>query len=262
MPVHTEQRGRVLLITLDRPEKMNALNQELMEGLSDAWKRVDADDDIWVAILTGAGDRAFCSGRDLFAGTQGSWEYHRDRLERGEKIEPRELRYTPDGVKKPVIAAVNGYSLAGGFALALACDIRIAADTARIGSMAVKRNLLGGGQIIRLTRYIPFAKALELLLLGDHISAAEAERIGLVNKVVPQGDLLPTAFEWAEKICQNGPLAVRATKEAAYKGGLEMPFRDATRLEGELYNRMLETEDVQEGHAAFRERREPVWKGR
>ncbi len=262
MPVLTEQRDRTLLITLDRPEKMNALNQELMEGLAAAWRRLDEDESIWVAILTGAGDRAFCSGRDLFAGTQGSWEYHREQLAKGEKVPPRELRYTPDGVMKPVIAAVNGYSLAGGFALALACDLRIAADTARLGSMAVKRNLLGGGQIVRLTRYVPFAKALELLLLGDHISAAEAERIGLVNKVVSQAELLPTAFEWAEKICANGPLAVRSTKEVAYRGGLEQDFRSATRMEGEAYNRMLETEDVVEGHAAFRERREPVWKGR
>jgi enoyl-CoA hydratase/carnithine racemase len=262
MPVDTEQRGKVLLITLNRPEKMNALNQELMEGLQEAWQRLHDDDSLWVAIITGAGERAFCSGRDLFAGTQGSWEYHRDLVARGEEVRPRELRYTPDGVWKPVIAAVNGYALAGGFALALACDLRIAADTARLGSLAVKRNLLGGGQIVRLTRYVPFAKALELILLGDHISAAEAEQIGLVNKVVSQAELLPTALEWAERICKNGPLAVRASKEVAYRGGLESGFRDASRLEGELYNRMLETEDVVEGHEAFRERREPVWKGR
>ncbi len=259
MPVETELRGRTLLITLNRPEKMNALNQEMMEGLAQAWQRVREDDDIWVAILTGAGDRAFCSGRDLFAGTQGSWEYHRERLARGEAVEPRRLEYTPEGVWKPVIAAINGYALAGGFALALACDIRIAADTARIGSMAVKRNLLAGGQIVRLTRYVPFGKALELLMLGDHISAQEAERLGIVNAVVPQAELLDTAFAWAERICRNGPLAVRATKEVAYRA-LELPFREALRLEGEFYNKMLETEDVVEGHRAFQERREPVWK--
>jgi enoyl-CoA hydratase/carnithine racemase len=261
MPVETEQRGHTLLITLNRPEKMNALNQELMEGLAEAWRRVDKDDDIWVAVITGAGDRAFCSGRDLFAGTQGSWEYHRERLARGERIEPRELKYTPENIWKPVIAAVNGYALAGGLALALSCDFRIAADTARLGSMAVKRNLLGGGQIVRLTRYVPFAKALELLLLGHHISAAEAAQIGLVNAVVPQEELLPTAMHWAEQLCNNGPLAVRATKEVAYRS-LDMTFREASRLEGEFYNKMLETEDVVEGHLAFKERREPVWKGR
>lgn len=262
MPVETDLRENVLLITINRPEKMNALNQEIMSQLDESWQRVREDDRIWVAIITGAGERAFCSGRDLFAGTQGSWEYHRERLASGEPVQPRELNYTPENVWKPVIAAVNGYALAGGLALALACDFRIAAETARLGSMAVKRNLLGGGQIVRLTRFVPFAKALELTMLGDHIDAAEAHRIGLVNQVVPQEQLLATAFDWAARLCRNGPLAVRATKEVAYRGGLEMPFRDALRLEGEFYNKMLETEDVQEGHTAFRERREPVWKGR
>jgi enoyl-CoA hydratase/carnithine racemase len=263
MPVEFEQRGRVALLTLNRPEKMNALDAHMMEQLDQAWQRIRDDDDIWVAIVTGAGDRAFCYGRDLLAGAPGSPEYHRARLERGEQVEPREMRYAPDNIWKPVIAAVNGYALAGGFALALACDFRIAADTARIGSMAVKRNLLGGGgQTQRLTRYVPFAKALELLLFGDHISAAECERIGLVNKVVSQEELLPTAFEWADRLCRNGPLAVRATKEAAYRGGLDMTFRDGMRLEGTFYNQMLETDDVLEGARAFAERREPVWKGR
>src|SRR5215208_1355144 len=261
MPVHTEQRDHTLVVTLDRPEKMNALNQELMAGLAETWTRVRDDDDIWVAVITGAGDRAFCSGRDLFAGTQGSWEYHRERVARGEQVEPRELRYTPEGIWKPIIAAVNGYALAGGLALALACDLRIASENARLGSMAVKRNLLGGGQIVRLSRFVPFPKALEILLLGDHISAEEARAIGLVNAVVPQTQLMDTALDWAERISRNGPLAVRATKEVAYRS-LELPWRDAVRLEGEKYNAMLETEDVVEGHEAFRERREPVWKGR
>lgn len=261
MSVETEQRGRALLITLNRPEKMNALSPEMMDQLAQVWQRVRDDESVWVAILTGAGARAFCSGRDLFAQGPGSPEHHRARLERGEEVKPRELSYTPEQVWKPVIAAVNGYALAGGLALALACDFRIAADTARLGSMAVKRSLLAGGQINRLTRYIAFPKALEFLMFGDHISAEEAEKIGIVNKVVPQSNLLDTAFEWAERLCKNGPLAVRATKEAAYRG-LEMDFREAARFEGGLYNRMLETEDVMEGHLAFKERREPVWRGR
>jgi enoyl-CoA hydratase/carnithine racemase len=231
-----------------------------MEQLGEAWQRLREDDDLWVAVLTGAGDRAFCSGRDLLAGAPGSPEYHRRRLERGDAVEPRRLSYTPDGVWKPVIAAVNGYALAGGLALALACDFRIASETARLGSMAVKRNLIGGGQIVRLTRYLAFPKALELILFGDHISAQEAAQLGLVNKVVPREDLLPTAFEWAERLCKNGPLAVRASKEVAYRAGLGTDFAEASRIEGEAYNRMLETEDVLEGAAAFRERRDPVWK--
>lgn len=263
MPVDFEMRGRVALLTLNRPEKMNALDAQMMDQLSEYWRRVRDDNGIWVAIITGVGDRAFCSGRDLLAGAPGSPEFHRARKQQGEVVPPREVHYTPEGIWKPVIGAINGYALAGGFALALACDLRIAADTARLGSMAVKRNLLGGGgQTQRLTRYVPFAKALELLLLGDHISAGECERIGLVNKVVPQPELLTTAFDWAERICKNGPLAVRATKEAAYRGGLDMTFREGMRLEGQFYNAMLETEDVLEGAAAFKERREPVWQGR
>jgi enoyl-CoA hydratase/carnithine racemase len=261
MPIETEQRGKTLLITLNRPEKMNSLDQEMMDGLAETWQRFEEDDDLWVAVVTGAGDRAFCSGRDLFARASGSFEKHLERKAQGEAIEPRRHSFSPTEVWKPVIAAINGYALAGGFALALACDLRIAADTARIGSMSVKRNLIAGGQVVRLTHYVPFAKALEILLLGDHISAADAERIGLVNAVVPQAELLPAALDWAERICRNGPLAVRAQKEIAYRS-LELPWREATRLEGEKYNEMLETEDVQEGHLAFRERRDPVWRGR
>lgn len=262
MPVEFEQRGHIVLLTLNRPEKMNALDEQMMDQLAAYWQRVRDEDDIWVAIITGTGDRAFCAGRDLLAGAPGSPEHHRAQLAKGEPVAPRELHYTPEGIWKPIIAAINGYALAGGFALALACDLRIASETARLGSMAVKRGLLGGGgQTQRLPRYVPFAKALELLLFGDHVPAAELERIGLVNKVVPQAELLPTALDWAERLCRNGPLAVRATKEAAYRG-LELGLREGMRLEGELANRMLETEDVLEGQRAFAERREPVWQGR
>ena len=259
--VHVEQRGRTLLVTLDRPEKMNALNAEMMAALEAAWQRLRDDDDLLSAIVTGAGDRAFCSGRDLFAGAPGSIEYHRAKQEAGANGQRNERRWAPTGVWKPVIAAVNGYALAGGFALALACDFRIAASGARLGSLAVKRNLLGAGQIVRLTRYVPFAKALEIVMLGDHISAEEAQAIGLVSAVVPQAQLLDTAFSWAEKLAKNGPLSVRASKEVAYKA-LELPYSEAARFEASMYEKMLETEDVVEGHAAFRERREPIWKGR
>jgi E-phenylitaconyl-CoA hydratase len=259
--VHVEQRDRVLLITLDRQEKMNALDAGMMAALAETWERVRQDDGIWVAIVTGAGERAFCSGRDLFAGAPGSIEYHRARREQGDAVPPNERRWLPVDVWKPVIAAINGYALAGGFALALACDFRIAAAGARLGSMAVKRNLLGAGQIVRLVHYVPFARALELILLGDHIPAEEAQEIGLVNAVVPGEELLATAFAWAERLCKNGPLAVRASKEVAYRA-LDLPFTEASRFEARMYEAMLETEDVVEGHVAFRERREPVWKGR
>lgn len=261
MPIETEQRGRVLLITLNRPEKMNSLDSEMMDGLAAAWERLRTDDDLWAAVVTGAGERAFCSGRDLFARAPGSFEYHEEKGPRVPNSDGARQSFVPSDISKPIIGAINGYALAGGFALALACDLRIASETARMGSMSVKRNLLGGGQVVRLAHYVPFAKALELLLMGDHISAQEAERIGLINAVTPPADLLPTAMDWAERICRNGPLAVRAQKMVAYQA-LKLPWNEATRLEGDQYDALLETEDVREGHLAFKERREPVWKGR
>lgn len=261
MPVDTELRDRVLLITLNRPEKMNAMDGEMSGQLTAAWRRLAEDDGIWAAIVTGAGERAFCSGRDLLAGGPGQPEYHHEMAARGEHVQTAEREYAPDMIWKPVIAAINGWCLAGGFALALSCDLRIMADSARIGSMAVKRNRIGAQQTARLCRYVPFAKALELLMLGDHIPAAEAERIGLVNTVVPQADLMPTAFDWAERLLRNGPLAVRASKEVAYRS-LEASWDDAIVLESALHDRLLESEDGLEASRAFREKREPVWKAR
>jgi enoyl-CoA hydratase/carnithine racemase len=261
MPLRTEQDEHTFVLTLDRPEKMNALDTEMMLQLRDAWRRFREDDELWVAIVTGAGDRAFCSGRDLFASAPGGYEVHEARKQAGADARDDIGSFLPGHIWKPIIAAINGYALAGGFSLALACDFRIAADTARMGSMSVKRNLLGGGQIVRLTRYVPFAKALELTMLGDHIDAEEALRIGLVNAVVPQAELMVTAREWSDRLCEGGPLAVRATKEVAYRA-LELPYREAARLETEKYSEMLETEDVREGHLAFKERRPPQWKGR
>jgi enoyl-CoA hydratase/carnithine racemase len=249
----------VLLITLDRPEKMNALDGEMMSQLASAWSEFAGDDELWVAIVTGAGDRAFCSGRDLFASAPGSFEAHEARKQSGEGDDTGS--FLPGRIWKPIIAAVNGYALAGGFSLALACDIRIAASTARLGSMSVKRNLLGGGQIVRMTRLVSFGKVLELMMLGDHISADEALEIGLVNAVVPPESLMDTAFDYARRLCTGGPLSVRATKEVAYRA-LELPYGEALRLEAQKYNEMLETEDVREGHLAFKERREPRWTGR
>jgi E-phenylitaconyl-CoA hydratase len=261
MPVDTELRDRVLLITLNRPEKMNAMDGEMNAQLTDAWRRLAEDDDVWAAIITGAGERAFCSGRDLMAGGPGSPEYHHEMAARGEHAVTAQREYAPDTIWKPVIAAINGWCLAGGFALALSCDFRLMADTARIGSMAVKRNRVGQQQTARLCRYVPFAKALELLMLGDHVPAEEAERIGLVNKVVPPSELMPLAFEWAERLLKNGPLAVRASKEVAYKT-LEASWEEAMELESSWHDRLLETADGLEASRAFKEKREPVWLAR
>ncbi len=263
MPVDLERRGQVALITLNRPEKHNALDGDMMRRLGEIWREFRDDDALRVAIITGAGERAFCSGRDLMARAPGSPEYHREAREREHTEEAPGSGFTPTGIWKPIIAAVNGHCLAGGFALALACDLRIASENAMIGTSAAKRGLLaGGGQTQRLVRYVPFARALEMLLFSDSIDAETALSIGLVNKVVPLPELLPTAFAWAERLCENAPLAMQATKEAAYRGAFDLSFEEAMRLEGKLYNQILETEDVLEGARAFAERRKPEFKGR
>jgi len=258
-----ERKGHIATITLNRPAKMNSLTGEMMGRLNECWTEVRDNDRIWVAVITGAGERAFCSGRDLMAAAPGGPEYHRTRKELGLPEDDDGLGYfLPLNLWKPVIAAVNGHCLAGGFALALACDIRIGSENAKLGTSSAKRGLVaGGGQTQRLARYLPFGVALEMLLYSDSIDAERALRYGLLNAVVPPSELMPTATDWAERLCDNGPLAVRATKEAAYRGGLEMTFRDGLALESRLYNQILETEDVLEGARAFAERRKPNFRG-
>lgn len=255
MPVRRERIGRTFVITLDRPEAMNSIDTEMFLQLGDAWSEFEADEDLWVAVITGAGDRAFCAGRDLVksAADEGEdWSRERGRT-----------RLTPEGIWKPIIAAVNGHCLAAGLAIALACDLRVAAEHATFGTIAARRGIVaGGGQTQRLARYVPFGKAIELLLFGDRVDAAEAYRIGLVNAVVPRGEALQTALEWAERLVKNAPLAIRAMKRAAYEGGLELPLREGLRLEAKLYSEVLATEDAREGQRAFAEKREPQFRGR
>lgn len=255
MPVRTECIGRTFLITLDRPEAMNSIDREMFGQLAAAWDRFEQDDELWVAVVTGAGERAFCAGRDLVkSASDGGEDWSRER---------GASRFIPEGIWKPTIAAVNGHCLAAGLALALACDLRIASANATFGTMAARRGIVaGGGQTQRLTRYIPFGKALELLLFGERIDAPEAYRIGLVNAVVPPGEALATALEWAERLARNAPLAVRAMKRAAYEGGLDLPFREGMRLEARLYAEVMSTEDAREGQQAFAEKREPQFRGR
>ena len=162
-----------------------------------------------------------------------------------------------------MIAAINGHCLAAGLALALGADVRIASPNATFGTMAAKRGIVaGGGQTQRLARYIPFGVAMEMILFGERIGAERAERIGLVNALVPQAELMATAMEWAERLCANGPLAIRAMKRLAYEGGWGMHFRDGMRLEAQLYQEVQVTEDASEGARAFAEKRAPRFQGR
>ncbi len=257
-----ERRRRLAIITLNRPEALNALNSGVRQGLFDAFTRFRDDPDAWVAIVTGTGDRAFSAGADLkemSAGRQAEltgervdpfWEPDRPALNRGLPL------------WKPIIAAINGYCLAGGLELALSCDIRIAVPHARFGLTEVLRGILpGGGGTQRLPRTVPFGIALELMLTGAHIEADEAYRIGLVNHIVPAERLMAEAEALAERICANAPLSTRAIKEAAYRG-IGVTLDEGLRIEALLSRILRTTEDSREGPKAFAEKRPAQFKGR
>ncbi|MDO9333971.1 MAG: enoyl-CoA hydratase-related protein [Dehalococcoidales bacterium] len=252
MAVDYTKEGRIAIFTLNRPEVLNAINADLSRELGEALKDFRDDPELWVGIITGAGERAFSAGADI----------------RGFRPGPREVvgdageRVRADQIWKPIIAAIHGYCLGGGLELALTCDIRIAADNARFGLPEIKVGVIpGGGGISRLPRFIPRAKAAEILLMGQHIDAQEAYRIGLVNKVVPRNELMPTAKQWANLICEAGPLQTRAVKEAMIRG-YSMPLDESLKLERQMADRIRETEDFIEGPKAFREKRKPNWKGK
>lgn len=254
-----EKKDHIAFITLNRPEVMNALNSELWQALTDAWISVRDDPDVWTAIVTGAGERAFCAGQDLKEVAMMMME-----VARGEPLReliPEIIPMKGLEVYKPFIAAINGVATGGGLELALACDIRIAAENARLGLREVAQALMpGAGGTQRLPRFVPFGIALEILMTGDFISAEEAYRIGLVNRVVPLAELMPAAEALARRINENGPLAVRAAKEAAYRG-LRMPLDEGLRLEWLLLQSLMMSEDAKEGPLAFAQKRKPEYKG-
>lgn len=255
-----EKRGRVAIITINRPERMNACDPETNHELYRAWIDFRDDEGLWVAILTGAGDRAFSAGNDLKAMAEAQ--------ARGRSTLAADLPVPFGGITKgmeiwkPMIAAINGHCLAGGLEMALACDIRIAADQATFGLPEPQWALIpGAGGTQRLPRLIPMAWAMEMLLTGRPIDAATALRCGLVSRVVPREELLPTALLIAEEICGNGPLAVRAIKELVLRG-LDMPLAQGLALETVIARQVFRSEDAQEGPRAFVEKRRPVYKGR
>ena len=250
-----EKKGKIAYVTINRPEAMNALDNEVQQGLAKAWRDLDSDPDLLVAILTGAGDKAFTAGADL------KKVHSEPRHDDYTNLTGRNLAPSVDRTAKPVIAAINGYCLAGGLELALACDIRIASDTASFGCPEVRWNLLHGYGALRLPQMVPMSMAMEMMLTGDRIDAQEAYRIGLVSRVVPAADLMKTAEAIAERICENAPIAVRVTKELAYRG-LHLPLDDGVRLYAALSRSVMATEDSWEGPRAFAEKRTPQFKGR
>jgi len=256
MAVGYEKEGRIAIITINRPEAMNALNMETMRELHQVMTEFRDDPEMWVGIITGAGERAFCGGADI----KDTLPFMKDHGRDPWAMPPSIMR----GLEmwKPLVAAINGMALGGGLEVALACDIRIAAETARLGTPEVTLGLIPGwGGTQRLPRVIPWCKAAELLLMGKLIDAQEAYRIGLVNKVVPQAEVMATAREYAENICKAAPLAVRAAKEAMLRGSA-MTLEEGLRLENSLVASVMSTEDFAEGTGAFVEKRKPDYKAK
>ena len=248
-----QKKGHIAIITLNRPEALNALNADIHRELHEAMVDFRDNDDLWVAILTGTGDRAFSAGADIKGFQPGTGEAPR-------KSDEPPVR--ADTIWKPVIAAIHGYCLGGGLELALTCDIRIAADNAQLGQPEVNIGFMaGGGGTQRLPRFIPRAVAAEILLTGNRINAEEALRWGLVSRVVPRDRLMPTAMEIAETICQRGPLGIRATKEALIRG-YDMTLPDGLYLEAEKVAFVRTTDDFMEGARAFAQKRTPDYKGK
>jgi E-phenylitaconyl-CoA hydratase len=255
MKVIYEVRDKVARITLNRPEVMNAMDAEVYAELSKAWEDVRDNPDVWIAVITGAGDRAFTAGADLKSLIPQRRERADFWLTQKNMILNRGLE-----VWKPVIAAVNGYCLAGGMTLLFATDIRIAAEHAVFEISEVKRAILpGNGGTQRALRQLPYAIAMEMLLLGRRLTAAEALGFGLVNAVVPLKDLITTVDTYAQRLCENGPLALRAVKELAIRSQ-SVPLEHGLRLEESFQEFLRTTEDAKEGPRAFAEKRKPAYK--
>lgn len=256
-----EQEDHVAVVTLNRPEAKNALSMEMMARLYDAWIEIDSNEDIRAAVVTGAGGD-FCAGMDLkaFAGDFGDDEWKQRFDADGDLHWKALLRHFKPA--KPLIAAVEGYAVAGGTEILQAHDIRVAAETATFGITEVRRGLFPlGGSTVRLSRQIPFTLAAEYLLTGRHIPATEAREVGLIGHVVAEGQALSAACEIAEQIAANAPLSVQAVLRSL-RETREMTEADGLARELEIGYPIIGTEDAKEGARAFKEKREPVWNGR
>jgi enoyl-CoA hydratase len=255
--IKTEIRDGILFLTIDRPKVLNALNAQTVEEIGEAFWQARRDDNVKAVIVTGSGEKAFVAGADINELAQKTPMSGKDTSERGQQIFLAIERFP-----KPVIAAINGFALGGGCELALACHMRVASEKAQLGLPEVTLGIIPGyGGTQRMARLLGKAKALELICTGDRVGAVEAERIGLVNKVVPPDQLMSTAEELARKIMTRGPLAVRAAIEAVMSGS-EMPFEEGQFLEATLFGLLCASEDTKEGMKAFLEKRPADFKGK
>jgi len=259
-PVLFGLEGQVAILTLNRPEALNAMTPELLDLLDAYLSRVEADPAIRVVVLTGSGEKSFCVGADLKARQQ---EFTGGQISRDPFAEGVERVFGHiERLPRPVLAAINGYALGGGLELALTADLRVAAEEARFGFPEAKvGSMPGAGGTQRLPRLVGVSRAKELMFVGDHIDAREAHRIGLVNRVVPRADLMTTTLELARTIGQRAPLSLQAIK-AAVDYGMEHALEDGLAFERARFAALRDSEDRKEGIAAFLEKREPHFAGR
>jgi enoyl-CoA hydratase len=251
-----EQDGAVAIVTINRPAVLNALNEALLREMRAAFEALGDDDSVRAIVLTGAGEKAFVAGADIKELAAVSPVSGREVARRGQRFFTR-----IEQLGKPVIAAINGFALGGGCELVLACTFRFAADTAKIGLPEITLGLLPGyGGSVRLPRLIGKARAMEMILTGKPVTADEAFRVGLVNRVVPAASLLAEAKAFAADLAARAPIALRYAMQSVERG-LEMPFDEALELEATLFGLVSSTADMREGTTAFLEKRKPVFKG-
>jgi enoyl-CoA hydratase len=247
-----ERRGHVEVLTINRPEARNAINLATALALNSALNDAEADDDVWVVVLTAAGDKAFSAGMDLKAFAAGEVPFTENGFG---GITNREFT-------KPLIAAANGSALAGGFEIMISCDMVVAADHAKFGIPEASRGLVAGaGGLIRLPKRVPLTVAYEMALTADPIDAARAYELGLVNRVVPGDQVLDVAIALAERIAKNAPVAVRTSK-SVMRQATELSEADAWRVNNDAFTMIGQTSDALEGAVAFAEKREPRWQGK
>jgi enoyl-CoA hydratase/carnithine racemase len=251
-----QREGAVTVVTVNRPKVLNALNIATLDELAATMRQLQRDESVRCVIVTGAGEKSFIAGADINELAALTPVAGREHARAGQAVF--------DGIEqlgKPVIAAINGYALGGGCELAMACTIRIAADTARLGQPEINLGIIPGyGGTQRLARLIGAGRALELLLTGEQIGAAEAYRLGLVNRVVPAADLMAEAHRLAAAIAAKAPVAMRFILEAV-RCGVQLPLGEAQALEATLFGLVASTEDMREGTRAFLEKRQPEFKG-